>query len=72
VLKTIRQLVEDDETAASSQLPALNELLLHCGDELKHPNTALANDLGCKGHMQALSCPLRESEGHKSLKTREV
>jgi hypothetical protein len=67
VLETIRQLVEDDETAASSRLPALNELLLQCGDELKHLNTALENDLGRKGRRQALIWPLKESEVHKSL-----
>ena len=67
VLETIRRLVEDDETAASSRLPALNELLLHCGDELKRLNTALENDLGRKGRMQALIWPLKESEVHKAL-----
>jgi hypothetical protein len=67
VLETIRRLVEDDETAASSQLPALNELLIDCGDELKHLNTALENDLRRTGRMQALIWPLKESEVHKAL-----
>jgi hypothetical protein len=66
VLETTRQLV-DDETAASSRLPALNELVLHCGDELKRLNTALENVLGRKGRMQALIWPLKESEVHKAL-----
>jgi hypothetical protein len=67
LLETIRQLVEDDETAASSRLPALNELLLHCSEELKRLNTAVENDLGHKGRTQALIWPLKESGVHKSL-----
>ncbi|KAF8493151.1 hypothetical protein JB92DRAFT_1208387 [Gautieria morchelliformis] len=49
VLETIRRLVEDDETAVSSRLPALNELLLRCGGELESLNTTLERDLGRKG-----------------------
>ncbi|KAF8490583.1 hypothetical protein JB92DRAFT_1305039 [Gautieria morchelliformis] len=67
VLDSIRRLVEEDETAASSRLPALNEQLLRCRDELQSLNTALAKGLGGKGRMQALIWPLKESEVHKAL-----
>ncbi|KAF8508663.1 hypothetical protein JB92DRAFT_3120727 [Gautieria morchelliformis] len=67
VLETIRRLVEDDETAASSRLPALNELLLRCGGELESLNMTLERDLGRRGRMQALIWPLKESEVHKAL-----
>ncbi|KAF8465176.1 hypothetical protein JB92DRAFT_3136058 [Gautieria morchelliformis] len=67
VLETVRRLVEDDETAASSRLPALNELLLRCGGELGSLNTTLERDLGRKGRMQALIWPLNESEVHQTL-----
>jgi hypothetical protein len=67
VLETIRRLVEDDETAASSRLPALNELLLHCRGELERLKTALEDDLGRKGRIQALIWPLKESEVHNAL-----
>ncbi|KAF8499400.1 hypothetical protein JB92DRAFT_2834078 [Gautieria morchelliformis] len=58
---------EDDETAASSQLPALTELLLRCRDELECPNTTLERDNGRKGHMEAVIWPLKESKVHKTL-----
>ncbi|KAF8490580.1 hypothetical protein JB92DRAFT_3008675 [Gautieria morchelliformis] len=67
VLDSIRRLVEEDETAASSRLPSLNEQLLRCRDELQSLNTVLAKGLGGKGRMQALIWPLKESEVHKTL-----
>jgi hypothetical protein len=67
VLETIRRLVEDDKTAASSRLSALNELLLRCHAELQNLNTTLVKDLGRKGRMQALIWPLKESEVLKTL-----
>ncbi|KAF8496923.1 hypothetical protein JB92DRAFT_2671092, partial [Gautieria morchelliformis] len=66
VLETIRRLVEDDETA-SSRLPALDELLLRCRDELDSLNAALERDLGRKGPVEALIWPLKESEVRKTL-----
>jgi hypothetical protein len=67
VLESIRRLVEDDETAASSRLPALNELLLRCHAEMESLNSTLGKDLGRKGRMQALVWPLKESEVHRTL-----
>ncbi|KAF8527082.1 hypothetical protein JB92DRAFT_1002439 [Gautieria morchelliformis] len=66
-LENVRRLVEDDETAASSRLPALNEQLLRCGAELQSLNTKLESDLRRKGRMQAFKWPLKESEVHKTL-----
>jgi hypothetical protein len=66
-LESIRGLVEDDETVASSRLPALNELLVRCHAKLESLNTTLEKDLGHKGRMQALVWPLKESEVHKTL-----
>jgi hypothetical protein len=67
LLESIRGLVEDDETAASSRLPALNELLIRCNAELESLNTTLEKDLRHKGRIQALVWPLKESEVHKTL-----
>ncbi|KAF8520519.1 hypothetical protein JB92DRAFT_1899480 [Gautieria morchelliformis] len=67
VLEAIRRLVEGDGTAASSRLPALNEHLLRCRDELESFNTALRRDLERKGRVEALIWPLKESEVHKTL-----
>ncbi|KAF8490589.1 hypothetical protein JB92DRAFT_2819701, partial [Gautieria morchelliformis] len=67
VFESIRRLVDEDETAASSRLPDLNEQLLRCHDELQSLNTALEREIGRKGRMQALIWPLKESEVHKTL-----
>jgi hypothetical protein len=67
VLEAIRRLVEHDETAASSRLPALDELLLRCSGELKSLNATPERDLGRKGRMQALIWPLKQSEVQKTL-----
>ncbi|KAF8524185.1 hypothetical protein JB92DRAFT_3109582 [Gautieria morchelliformis] len=67
VFETIRRLVEDNKTAASSRLPALNEQLRGCRNELETLKTALERDLGRKGRMEALIWPLKETEVQKTL-----
>jgi hypothetical protein len=67
LLESIRGLVEDDETAASSRLPTLNELLFRCRAELETLNTTLEKNVGRDGRTQALVWPLKESEVHKAL-----